>query len=115
MRTSARAAASGGGYGTAKRHEPESNHTRHKHRESTRAMAGHGRVRESDRLAAALTPGVGAAVAVRVCAQSLWRLTREAEEPSASRASARASSDRGAKDDGGAGGRALAGALEGDA
>ncbi len=66
---------------------------------------------------AALTLGVGAAVAVRVCAQSLRRLTKGAEEPSASRASARSSSDRGAEDDGG--GLALAGtayvALEGEA
>jgi hypothetical protein len=42
----------------------------------------------SDGWLAALTLGVGAAVAVRVCAQSLRRLTVGAEEPSASRASA---------------------------
>ncbi len=71
----------------------------------------------SDGWLAALTLGVGAAVAVRVCAQSLLRLTTggsRAEEPSASRASARAS-DRWAENDGGA----LAGgayvALEGNA
>ncbi len=73
----------------------------------------------SDGWLAALTLGVGAAVAVRVCAQSLRRLTAGdsgADQPSASSASARAS-DRGAEDDGG--GLALAGtayvALEGEA
>jgi hypothetical protein len=57
----------------------------------------------SDGWLAALTLGVGAAVAVRVCVQSLRRLTKGdsgAEEPRAPRASARAS-DRGAEDDGG--------------